>query len=149
MRTDLPISHVEYAYAEDDLMISQTNLKGESTCANPAFVQASQRDNNFMSEISAASQEQSSGISQIGRAINVVEQGAQHTAGQLQSTNRAPQTLEKEAHQLLNAIHAFRTTPSGTELTLEISALVGASDDLTSQPFMLPASMTVTSREAK
>ncbi|UYO73981.1 methyl-accepting chemotaxis protein [Halomonas qinghailakensis] len=112
-------------------------------------MQASQRVNNFMSEISAASQRQSSGITQIGSAINIMEQGVQHTAGQLQSTNRATQTLEQETHQLLNAIRAFRTTPNGTELTLEISALAGESSDLTSQPFTLPASMTVTSREAK
>ncbi|MGY4877891.1 methyl-accepting chemotaxis protein [Vreelandella aquamarina] len=112
-------------------------------------MQASQWVNNFMSEISAASQEQSSGISQIGSAINVMEQGVQHTAEQLQSTNTATQTLEKEAHQLLNAIRAFRTTPNGTELTLEISALVGARDDLTHSSFTLPASMRVTSREGK
>ncbi|AVI61479.1 methyl-accepting chemotaxis protein [Halomonas sp. GFAJ-1] len=41
MRTNLPVSNVEYAYAEDDLLISRTNLKGEITYANPAFVQVS------------------------------------------------------------------------------------------------------------
>ena len=110
-------------------------------------LQASQRVNNFMSQISAASQEQSSGISQIGSAINVMEQGVQHTAEQLQSTNTATQTLERESHQLLNAIRAFRTTPNGTELTLEISALVGTHDNLTHSSYTLPNLMRDVSRE--
>lgn len=86
-------------------------------------VEASQRVNDIMGEISSASIEQSSGISQIATAVNVMEQGVQHTAEQLQSTNTSTQTLQQETHQLLNAIRAFRTNSSGSELTLEISAL--------------------------
>lgn len=41
MRTNLPITQVEYSYASDDLLISRTNLKGEITYANPAFVAVS------------------------------------------------------------------------------------------------------------
>ncbi|EWH01037.1 methyl-accepting chemotaxis protein [Halomonas sp. BC04] len=41
MRSDLPITQVEYPLADDDLLISRTNLKGQITYANPAFVRVS------------------------------------------------------------------------------------------------------------
>ncbi|WP_290697561.1 methyl-accepting chemotaxis protein [Vreelandella indica] len=111
-------------------------------------MEASQRVTDIMSEISSASLEQSSGISQIGSAINVMEQGVQHTADQLQSTNTSTQRLEQEAHQLLNAIRAFRTAPSGTELTLEISAATERNVGLTRKSFTLPSSISITSKGA-
>ncbi|MBR2514297.1 MAG: aerotaxis receptor Aer, partial [Halomonas sp.] len=92
-------------------------------------METSQRVNDIMGEISSASSEQSNGISQIGTAVNVMEQGVQHTAEQLQLTNASTQALELETHQLLNAIRAFRTNSSGRELTPEISAFPGATSD--------------------
>lgn len=92
-------------------------------------METSQRVNDLMGEISSASSEQSHGISQIGTAVNVMEQGVQHTAEQLQLANASTQALELETHQLLNAIRAFRTDSSGIELTPEISAFPSATSD--------------------
>ncbi|WP_404298419.1 methyl-accepting chemotaxis protein [Halomonas sp.] len=100
---------------------------GETEAAISRVVEASNRVNDIMGEISAASLEQSSGIAQIGTAVNIMEQGVQHTAGQLQSTQGATEALEQETHHLLNAIRAFRTTGNGTELSLEISAMISSS----------------------
>ncbi len=41
MRTNLPVTQVEYSLADDDLLISRTDLKGRITYANPAFVRVS------------------------------------------------------------------------------------------------------------
>jgi len=82
---------------------------------------ASRQVHTIMEEITAASHEQSHGISQIGDAINQMEQSVQHSALQLQSTTDATKALENQTIQLVNAIRAFRTKPTGRELTAEIS----------------------------
>lgn len=82
---------------------------------------ASRQVHTIMEEITAASREQSHGISQIGDAINQMEQSLQHSALQLQSTTDATKALENQTIQLVNAIRAFRTKPTGRELTAEIS----------------------------
>lgn len=85
-------------------------------------VVASRQVHEIMEEITAASREQSNGISQIGEAIKQMELSVQHSALQLQSTNQATKALEGQTIQLVNAIRAFRTNPAGSELTAEINA---------------------------
>ncbi|MCG6657013.1 PAS domain-containing protein [Halomonas campisalis] len=85
-------------------------------------VEASNRVNDIMSEISAASTEQSGGIAQIAGALSQMEQGGQHTTSQLRATDAATQALEAETHQLINATRAFRTVSDGRELRPEIAA---------------------------
>ena len=41
MRLNTPVTQQEYRLAEEDLLISRTNLQGKITYANPAFVEAS------------------------------------------------------------------------------------------------------------
>lgn len=96
----------------------------ETEAAIVRVVEASNRVNDIMQEISAASTEQSSGIAEIGSAVNTMEQGVQHTATQLQATHGATQALEEETHHLVNAIRAFRAHSDGNELGPEISATV-------------------------
>ncbi|MBA2780768.1 methyl-accepting chemotaxis protein [Billgrantia kenyensis] len=85
-------------------------------------VEASNRVNDIMGEISAASVEQSSGIAQIASALSTMEHGVQHTTSQMQATDASTQALAAETHQLINAIRAFRTVSDGRELQPEITA---------------------------
>ncbi|APX92487.1 hypothetical protein BWR19_05775 [Halomonas sp. 1513] len=97
-----------------------SKVVAETETAINRVVTASRQVNDIMEEITSASREQSHGISQIGDAINQMEQSLQHNALQLQSTNTATQALESQTIQLVNAIRAFRTKPSGRELSAEI-----------------------------
>ncbi|WP_052383907.1 methyl-accepting chemotaxis protein [Litchfieldella xinjiangensis] len=84
---------------------------------------ASHRVNDIMREISTASREQRHGIEQMGDAVTQMEQGVQQSAVELQATYAATQALQAETQSLINAIRAFRTRPSGQELTAELGTL--------------------------
>ncbi|MYL23973.1 PAS domain-containing protein [Halomonas alkaliantarctica] len=96
-----------------------SQVVSETETAIGRVVAASRQVNDIMEEITAASREQSNGIAQIGDAINQMEQSIQHSALQLQSTNDATKALESQTTELVNAIRAFRTKPTGKELTAE------------------------------
>lgn len=96
------------------------NVVTHTESAIGRVIEASNRVNDIMEEISAASTEQSSGINQISDAISQMEQAVQQSAGQLQESAGATRRLQHETWLLNNAILAFRTRGSGQELQAEI-----------------------------
>ncbi|MFC3285444.1 methyl-accepting chemotaxis protein [Litchfieldella rifensis] len=78
-------------------------------------VSATTRVNDIMGEITAASDEQSGGITQINQAIAQMDEVTQQNASRVQASARAAAELEAQIHMLANAIAAFRLQGSGME----------------------------------
>ncbi|GGX80073.1 methyl-accepting chemotaxis protein I [Litchfieldella qijiaojingensis] len=78
-------------------------------------VAATTRVNDIMGEITAASDEQSGGISQINQAIAQMDEVTQQNASRVQESARAAAELETQITMLANAIAAFRLHGSGHE----------------------------------
>ncbi|HSH47832.1 MAG TPA: methyl-accepting chemotaxis protein [Halomonas sp.] len=78
-------------------------------------VDASTRLNDILGEITAASDEQSSGIGQINQAVAEMDQVTQQNAARVQTSARAAAELEHQAELLTNAVAAFRVQGAGFE----------------------------------
>ena len=61
-----------------------------------------------MTEITAASQEQSSGIDQVSRAVSQMDEVTQQNAALVEQAAAAAESLEEQADQLTRAVAAFR-----------------------------------------
>ena len=75
-------------------------------------VVAVKRVTDIMGEISAASDEQSSGIEQVNQAVNQMDEVTQQNAALVEQAAAAALSLEEQAHLLRNAVSAFRTEAS-------------------------------------
>ncbi|AVO40830.1 methyl-accepting chemotaxis protein [Simplicispira suum] len=71
-------------------------------------VQAIGRVTDIVSEISAASQEQSQGVAQVGEAITQMDQATQQNAALVEQSAAAAEGLKAQAAQLVNAVAVFR-----------------------------------------
>ncbi|MBN9205295.1 methyl-accepting chemotaxis protein [Methylibium petroleiphilum] len=67
-----------------------------------------QRVNDLISEISAASVEQSGGISQIGNAVNQLDQVTQQNAALVEESAAAAESLKHQAATLADLVSVFR-----------------------------------------
>ena len=74
-----------------------------------------QRVTDIMSEITAASAEQSSGINQVNDAVNHMDEVTQQNAALVEESSAAAQGLRVQAQQLAELVEAFRL-PSGNAL---------------------------------
>lgn len=61
-----------------------------------------------MAEISAASQEQSSGIEQVNQTITQMDETTQQNAALVEEATAAARSMEAQAQQLTQAVAAFR-----------------------------------------
>ncbi|HRK57656.1 MAG TPA: methyl-accepting chemotaxis protein, partial [Burkholderiaceae bacterium] len=66
------------------------------------------RVTDIMSEISAASLEQSSGVSQIGEAITQMDQVTQQNAALVEESAAAAGSLRQQAQELVSAVATFK-----------------------------------------
>ncbi|MGD9773318.1 methyl-accepting chemotaxis protein [Diaphorobacter sp.] len=73
-----------------------------------AIVQSVQRVSDLVAEISAASQEQSSGIEQVHQAITQMDQVTQQNAALVEEATAATGALKAQAGQLASAVSVFR-----------------------------------------
>jgi methyl-accepting chemotaxis protein len=78
------------------------------------IVSSVRRVNDIMAEISAASEEQSSGIQQVGRTIGQMDQTTQQNAALVEEASAAARSLEGQAGQLLAAVARFRLRADGS-----------------------------------
>ncbi|GAA5074115.1 methyl-accepting chemotaxis protein [Lysobacter panacisoli] len=65
---------------------------------------------DIIADISAASQEQSSGIDQINHAITSMDEGTQQNAALVEEASAAARSLEQQAEQLVQTVAVFRAT---------------------------------------
>jgi len=77
------------------------------------ILQAVQRVTDIMGEISAASNEQSSGIEQVNRAVTQMDEVTQQNAALVEEAAAAAGSLESQAHDLRAAVAVFQTSGAG------------------------------------
>ena len=66
------------------------------------------RVNDLITEISAASREQSSGIGQVGEAVNQLDQVTQQNAALVEESAAAAESLKHQAAQLAQTVAVFK-----------------------------------------
>ena len=73
-----------------------------------AIVQSIQRVTDIMSEISAASQQQSQGVSQISEAVSQMDRATRQNAALVEQSAAAAESLRAQAQRLVEAVAVFR-----------------------------------------
>jgi methyl-accepting chemotaxis protein len=71
------------------------------------------RVTDIMSEISAASVEQSAGVSQVGEAVTQMDQTTQQNAALVEEMAAAAGSLKSQAHELVETVAVFKLDDSG------------------------------------
>ena len=72
------------------------------------IVSAVKRVTDIMSEISAASQEQSSGIEQVNQAVTQMDEVTQQNAALVEEAAAAAESMKEQAHVLSQAVTIFK-----------------------------------------
>jgi len=70
-------------------------------------VKSVQRVTSIVGEITLASQEQSTGIAEIGSAITLMDQATQQNAALVEQATAAAQSLQQQAVELADAVAGF------------------------------------------
>ena len=73
------------------------------------------RVSDLISEISAASAEQSQGIQQVGEAVTQLDQVTQQNAALVEESSAAADSLKHQAAQLAQVVSVFRLAHEGLE----------------------------------
>ncbi|WP_401743522.1 methyl-accepting chemotaxis protein, partial [Stenotrophomonas geniculata] len=73
------------------------------------IVASVQRVTDIMADISAASQEQSSGIEQVNQAVVQMDETTQQNAALVEEASAAARSMEEQANLLAEAVSVFRT----------------------------------------
>jgi methyl-accepting chemotaxis protein len=106
------------------------------------IVQAVKRVTDIMSEIAAASEEQSAGIGQVNTAVTQMDEVTQQNAALVEEASAAAQSMAQQAQALRQAVAVFRiadTRPAGSRI------VAPASDPrLSSQTVRMPSPATST-----
>ncbi|CAB3753296.1 methyl-accepting chemotaxis protein [Paraburkholderia solisilvae] len=89
------------------------------------ILQAVRRVTDIMGEIAAASEEQSSGIAQVGRAVTQMDEVTQQNAALVEQATAAAASLQDQAARLREAVNLFRVG-DGQAVTAQRAALPGA-----------------------
>ncbi|WP_278253460.1 methyl-accepting chemotaxis protein [Comamonas denitrificans] len=89
-------------------------------------VQSIERVRDLMGEISAASQEQSEGVSQIGEAVTNMDQVTQQNAALVEEMAAAAASLNSQAHDLVSAVAVFQLATSTISSTTRPTAAPAA-----------------------
>ena len=85
-----------------------TALVDQAGVTMAEIVEAVKRVTDIMGEISAASEEQSSGIEQVNQAVNQMDQVTQQNAALVEQAAAAAESLEEQAYSLNQAVSGFR-----------------------------------------
>jgi methyl-accepting chemotaxis protein len=83
-------------------------LVGEAGATMDGIVKAVRQVADIMTEISAASQEQSSGIAQVNQAIVSIDDVTQQNAALVEEAAAAAQSMRDQAEMLAEAVSVFR-----------------------------------------
>jgi methyl-accepting chemotaxis protein len=91
-----------------DKVQSGSALVGRAGTTMDEIVQAVRRVTDIMGEISAASEEQSTGIEQVNRAVVQMDEVTQQNAALVEEAAAAAASLEEQTRQLQNVVGAWR-----------------------------------------
>ncbi len=98
----------ELITASVDSVESGARLVAQAGATIDEVVRAVKRVTDIMSEISAASQEQASGLDQVGQAVTQLDQITQQNAGLVQAATASAEELAGTAGSLAQAMGGFR-----------------------------------------
>ncbi|TKC89582.1 hypothetical protein FAZ69_11695 [Trinickia terrae] len=90
-----------------------TALVSQAGTTMAEILQAVRRVTDIMGEIAAASEEQASGITQVGRAVTQMDEVTQQNAALVEQAAAAAASLQDQAARLRDSIAAFRVSESG------------------------------------
>ena len=93
-----------------------TALVDQAGVTMTEVVSSIRRVTDIMGEISAASVEQSAGVSQVGEAVTQMDQATQQNAALVEESAAAAESLKQQAQQLVQAVSVFKLsdTTAGT-----------------------------------
>ena len=80
------------------------------------IVAAVKRVTDIMSEISAASQEQSSGIEQINQAVSQMDEVTQQNAALVEEASAAAESMKEQSNLLIQAVSVFKFEHQGAQI---------------------------------
>ncbi|WP_445619490.1 methyl-accepting chemotaxis protein [Kushneria sp. Sum13] len=86
---------------------SGTTLVDEADTTMATITQSSRRVNDLMSEIAAASKEQTSGIEQVNQAVSQMDQVTQQNAALVEEAAAAASSLEEQSGRLYQSVVRF------------------------------------------
>ncbi|TKB71139.1 MAG: HAMP domain-containing protein [Nitrospira sp.] len=86
------------------------------------IVSSVKRVTDIIAEITAASQEQASGIDQVNKAIMQMDETTQQNAALVEETTSASQSMKDQARELMRQVGAFKVTGGGQESHTRSSA---------------------------
>jgi methyl-accepting chemotaxis protein len=79
------------------------------------IVNSVKRVTDIIAEISAASQEQASGIDQVNKAVMQMDQGTQQNAALVEEATSSSQSMKQQAAALLEQVAFFKVSEEGIE----------------------------------
>ncbi len=85
-----------------------THLVDQAGATMQEIVTSIRRVTDIMGEISSASVEQSSGVSQVGQAVTQMDQATQQNAALVEESAAAAESLRQQAQQLVQAVAVFK-----------------------------------------
>ncbi|RZL36742.1 MAG: methyl-accepting chemotaxis protein [Rubrivivax sp.] len=122
-------------------------LVGQAGATMTEVVGSIQRVTDIMGEITAASVEQSAGVSQVGEAIGQMDRVTQQNAALVEESAAAAESLKMQARQLVDAVAVFRlaqaprpaTAPATASAAKPYRAAAAAAPSRPTQPLRKPA----------
>ena len=109
-----------------DKVESGTRLVDEAGRTMEEIVSSIRRVADIMSEISAASIEQSSGIEQVNLAVSQMDENTQKNAALVEEAAAAAESLEEQASVLLDAVSIFHLDGSAARAPARLAAAAPA-----------------------
>ena len=126
-----------------------TQLVDKAGATMTDIVSAIRRVTDLMAEISAASQEQSQGVAQVGEAVTQMDQTTQQNAALVEESAAAAGALRKQAQDLVQAVAVFQLPASAMhEQAQRVSSHSAASGAVPAQPLRAPAARRTIARPA-
>ena len=86
-------------------------------------VSSIKRVTDIVGEISAASNEQSLGVAQVGEAVSQMDQATQQNAALVEEMAAAASSLKSKAQELVQVVAAFKLVEGGSGSALPLSAV--------------------------
>ncbi len=115
-----------------------SSLAKDAGATMEEVVGAVRRVTDIMDEISAASQEQSQGIDQVGQAVGQMDEVTQQNAALVQEASAAAASLEEQARRMEQAISKFRLASTASAPQLPPTAKRPDSTAAKARPAALP-----------
>ena len=126
-----------------------TQLVDKAGATMTDIVSAIRRVTDLMAEISAASQEQSQGVAQVGEAVTQMDQTTQQNAALVEESAAAAGALRKQAQDLVQAVAVFQLPASAQhDQAARVGSPAPASVAMPSQPLRAPAARRSIARPA-